>query len=271
MRLFTLLIAVITLAAASISPASAAVRADVQVFDRHKGQELPVYFHQGQRYVVGRPGLEYEIRIRNRGRHRLLAVSSVDGLNVVSGQTANFDQAGYVISPFAEVRVEGWRKHLNQVAGFYFTELPDSYAARTARPGDVGAIGVALFREKASHRRCCRWFNKKQEFNDQPSGAPAQSEARRHDLRSGAAHGTVAPESKRRAQDKLGTGHGRRMDSMAQRVEFERAASQPDEIITIYYDSRTNLMAQGIIPQSRQYAPHKQPRPFPAAGFAPDP
>lgn len=271
MRLFTHLIAASTLAAAIFSPVSADVRADVQVFDRHTGYELPVYFHEGRRYVVGRPGLEYEFRIRNRGPNRLLAVSSVDGVNVISGQTADLNQAGYVIPSYAEVRVEGWRKSLSQAAGFYFAALPDSYAARTGRSADVGVIGVALFREKASNRRCCRWFDKKQEFNDQPSGAPTESEAGRGDLGSGAAHGKVAPESTRRVQEQLGTGHGRRMDSMARRVEFERDASQPDEIIAIYYDSRLNLMAQGVIPRRQHYAPHDRPRPFPTAGFAPDP
>ena len=37
--------------------------------------------------------------------------------------------------------------HLNEVAAFYFTQLPDSYAARTDRPDNVGVIGVAVFRE----------------------------------------------------------------------------------------------------------------------------
>ena len=36
---------------------------------------------------------------------------------------------------------------LSQTAAFYFTDLADSYAARTGRPDNVGVIGVALFRE----------------------------------------------------------------------------------------------------------------------------
>ena len=51
-------------------------------------------------------------------------------------------------------------------------------------------------------------------------------------------------------------------------VEFVRSSDTPDEIITIYYDSRANLVARGIIPSARL----AEPMPFPAgAGFVPDP
>jgi hypothetical protein len=32
--------------------------ADVVVFDRTEGRQLPVYYHQGRAWVVGRPGNE---------------------------------------------------------------------------------------------------------------------------------------------------------------------------------------------------------------------
>ena len=69
--------------------------------------------------------------------------------------------------------------------------------------------------------------------------------------------------------EKLGTGHGLRYDSYAQYVEFERATEQPEEVIAIYYDSRRNLVAQGVIRPDRRYAA-RRPNPFPG-GFVPDP
>lgn len=51
-------------------------------------------------------------------------------------------------------------------------------------------------------------------------------------------------------------------------TEFVRNSDSPDEIITIYYDSRANLIARGIIPSPRL----AEPAPFPGgAGFVPDP
>ena len=95
-----------------------------------------------------RRGSEYSVRIRNINGGRLLAVTSVDGVNVISGETASPAQSGYVLDPYACADIAGWRKNLARTAAFYFTELPDSYAARTGRPDNVGVIGVAVFRER---------------------------------------------------------------------------------------------------------------------------
>ncbi len=121
---------------------------DIDIFDRTAGRMLPVYWHGGERHVAGEPGHEYEIRLCNRTHGRVLAVTSVDGVNVLSGRTASHDQGGYVIDSYGGLEVDGWRKNMDEVAAFYFTSLPDSYAARTGRPDNVGVIGVALFREQ---------------------------------------------------------------------------------------------------------------------------
>ena len=53
----------------------------------------------------------------------------------------------YVLSPWSSAEIAGWRKNLNEVAAFYFTNLSDSYAGRTGRPLNVGVIGVAVYEE----------------------------------------------------------------------------------------------------------------------------
>jgi hypothetical protein len=235
-------------------PSAADARlADIEVFDRASGEVLPIHEHRGQRYIAGTPGHEYEIRLRNTSGERLLAVTSVDGVNVITGQTAAMDQGGYVLAPYDSLGVSGWRKSLDEVAAFYFTAHRSSYAARTGRPFDVGVIGVALFREK---RRCCEWLGR--------------GDAHMEDHAAGAA--PSAPEelqSKRQEQDRLGTGHGHREHAPARETTFERASSAPDEVLAIYYDSRANLVAQGVIPRHREYA-QRRPRAFPG-GFVPDP
>ncbi len=124
---------------------------NVEIYDRTTGRLLPVYWHAGERYVAGEPGHRYEVRIRNERAGRVLTVTSVDGVNVISGETAAASQTGYVLDPFGRVEIEGWRKSLDEVAAFYFTSLPDSYAARTGRPDNVGVIGVAVFRERVPY------------------------------------------------------------------------------------------------------------------------
>ena len=88
------------------------------------------------------------VRIRNCTGARVLVVTSVDGVNVISGDTAAPSQSGYVLEPWGSVEITGWRKSMDRTAAFYFTDLGDSYAARTGRPQNVGVIGVAVFQEK---------------------------------------------------------------------------------------------------------------------------
>lgn len=139
------------LAALALPAAAVGHRADVAIVDRATGAQLPVHWHEGRAYVVGRPGNEYQVVVRNRRGEDLLAVVSVDGLNVMDGKTASPGQGGYVLSPWERLDVRGWRKSLEEVAAFYFTSLGDSYAGRTGRPQNVGVIGVALFHRKPVH------------------------------------------------------------------------------------------------------------------------
>jgi hypothetical protein len=205
--------------------------AELSVYDRTEGRRLPVHWHQGRAHVVGKPGNEYQVVVRNRTGEEVLAVVSVDGVNVVTGETADPSQSGYVLGPHGSIAILGWRKDLSRTAAFYFTSLADSYAARTGRPNDVGVIGIAVFRKK-------------------------HVEISRSD--------TAA---ERAAKPQLGTGHGRQEHSPAAFVRFERATPAPAEVISLYYDSRANLLARGVIREPVPVAP--LPRPFP--GFVPDP
>ena len=250
-------------AAAAISLSAHAVgrHADITVHDRALGQELPVYWHEGRAYVVGNPGNEYQITVRNRRKEDVLAVVSVDGVNVVSGQTADVNQGGYVLAPRRPLQIRGWRKSLDETAAFYFTSLGDSYAARTGRPQNVGVIGVALFRRKAVDVV---------PFEPQVApGASFESRREKADSAQAPAAEVGAASSAKRAQAPsapLGTGHGRRETSHAQWTQFERE-DHPLEIITIHYDSHRNLVARGIVPPTR-IGP-RDPQPFP--GFVRDP
>ena len=241
--------------------ALATTAVQLEILDRKTGEMLPVHWHDGARYVAGEPGREYEIRLRNQGDNRMLAVTSVDGINVITGKTAATLGSGYVLDPGCLVDIDGWRKSMEQVAAFYFTALPDSYAARTGRPDNVGVIGVALFRERV---RVMALERDERASSATPAPAAEASAGRNAQKSSGATSGLLNRE------DRLGTGHGRRLDSGAVYTEFERASDEPDEVIRIYYDSRKNLVARGIIPRPKERVAERLPDPFPN-GFVPDP
>jgi len=267
----------LALAGCSVSPDALAVgrAVSIDIVDRDTGQLLEVYQHAGRSYVAGRPGARYAIRIGNRSGARVLAVTAVDGINILTGKTAAWGQSGYVLEPWQSYEVTGWRKSDSQVAAFEFTALPDSYAARTGRPLDVGVIGVAVFRDKTAPVAAYPLRDRFAATDmDRRKDAPAPSlESDRIPAQALASEAAAVGKTMRApaaaAATPLATGHGRNETSYVTQVAFERATTAPAEVQTIQYDRRDNLIALGVLPTSR-YA-QRQPQAFPGLRFAPDP
>ncbi len=293
--LTALSIALLAACASTPGPAAAIGRlGSLDIVTRGDGQVLPVYPKDGRFWVVGAPGREYSVRVCNSTAGRMLAVMSVDGVNVVTGDTAAPGQSGYVLSAYECADISGWRKSMSRTAAFYFTELPDAYAARTGRPENVGVIGVAFFPEKQSPAPAANAINpygrmqpeKRADAGNAPAPAeePAPATAPGAAARQESAAGGMAAQKSydgARERDaaatmapaplsKLGTGHGRNEHSPIRMVNFERASSMPSETVAIHYDRRENLVAMGVLPPP--VVAHA-PNPFPAAPirFVPDP
>lgn len=271
-------------AAVSIWPSAANALGstiDVSVVDRDSGAVLETYGHRGRSYAAGRPGARYAIRITNRTSARVLAVMSVDGVNIVSGQTADWQQGGYVLAPWQSYDIAGWRKSNQEVAAFEFTALPDSYAARTGRPDDVGVIGVAVFNERMQPDSYAppiarRYDGARGESSagEAAREAPSSKDSAEPRASADAMAKSIGPEPADRLEraERLGTGHGARERSYASSTGFVRATSRPVEVVSIQYDRWENLVRVGVIPQYGL----SDPRPFPRspprqAGFVPDP
>lgn len=227
-------------------------RVEMSVIDRDAYDELPQYVSRGQTWVPGAPGHRYSVRLTNRSPARVLVVLSVDGVNAVTGQTADASQAGYVLEPYATTEVAGWRKSMRDVAQFYFSDFGDSYAARTGRPRNVGVIGIAVFDEA---RRI---------------PLPPVYRPERGAADTAAAPAGAPPMARSQAQE-LGTGHGDREYSPVSRTGFVRASRYPAQVTEIRYDDERALAERGIIPDRYdRYGRRGEPRAFPG-GFVPDP
>jgi hypothetical protein len=256
--------------------------ADISVIDRDSGCALPTHYYRGEYWVAGSPGARYAIEIRNRLGERVLAVTSVDGINVVSGATAGWGQTGYVFGAGEAYQITGWRKSDSDVAAFSFTASPNSYAERTGRPANVGIIGVALFRERTAAIVAGAFgagAAAREAGSDRAADAAAGSASPAPTAPSAGAGGTAAKSASNYASQsfqspapKLGTAHGQRESSWVTHTEFERLQSEPNEIVRIRYDSMENLVAMGIVPP-RGRTP-AEPNAFPGtagSSYAPDP
>jgi hypothetical protein len=295
--LVTLSLAPLTACASDMMAAPLSVR--MHVVDRDSGQPLALYQKDGRSYVAGRPGARYAIRLSNQTGARVLVVLSVDGINIVSGETAHWNQTGYVLDAYATYDIAGWRKSDSAVAAFEFAALRDSYAARTGRPGNVGVIGMAVFFEKPIPRPAkVHSLPMEPDMETRSSAAGAargpdnadasevgtsgRADRRREAPASPAPAGQAtqapqAPQASAMAKlsaDRLGTGHGRRETSEVRRTAFERMSPTPQLQTEVLYDSFHNLVAAGVIPPSTASL-NVPPRAFLAfddnAGYVQDP
>ncbi len=260
----TLLMSLALLMTGACSPLSARPLVDVSVVDRDTGEWLRQYPHRGDTWVAGTPGDRYGVRLTNTTGERVLVVLSVDGVNAVTGETASPSQAGYVLEPWESAEIAGWRKSLDDIAQFVFTDLGDSYAARTGRPRNVGVIGVAVFQESRP-----RYY---------PAPAPPVARDREYarDEASSAAATDAAGIAREQAADGaarqiMGTGHGQREWSPVGRTSFVRATRSPAQVSELRYDEARRLVAIGAMPRQYPY-PRRDtpPRAFPD-GFVADP
>jgi hypothetical protein len=262
------------------------------------GIPLPTYWHRGERFVLGRYGDRYAVRLENHTNRRVEAVLSVDGRDAVSGQRGAYErQRGYLIEPHGAVVVTGFRRSLDEVATFRFTSPGDSYSSRMGTPENVGIVGVAFFPEAPRYRdRPLPLAEKKRQSAPKNPNPRAGSPADSRESKGGSAPGRAAPapsaasgardaraprsfapdgESGRAERDNLGTEYGERRDSRVTEVPFRRSdPRRPAALVTLRYDDAAGLEARGIRigPEPRPWwARGSTPQAFPDSRFAPPP
>ena len=223
------------------------------------GRALPTFEHRGRTYVLGNLGQRYLLRFHNGTPRRVEVVASVDGRDVVDGRPSGLQKRGYVVEPWGELTVDGFRTSQDSVAAFRFSTVSRSYAARKGDARDVGVVGVAVFPERPP-----RWVpppppTPYRPYGGEPQanagGARDQAERRAESDRPPAAPPAPAPESgavasapRQKAMERpgLGTEFGEEHESRVERTTFERASARPAAVLTFRYDDRDGLLALGI-------------------------
>lgn len=241
------------------------------------GYPVHVYHRNSRGYVLGTTGDRYEIRVTNRSDKRIEAVITVDGRDVIDGQSGDFEsKRGYVIAPHDSVTVDGWRMSRDEVAAFRFSSVRDSYAARTGDARNVGVIGVAIFPERQPYRpprpvwrpRPRPFPDSRAEgksgdiyYDDDGALADAEEAAPPATGLGGAADEHWGGESRAksarrggRSRPGLGTAFGERRWSETRETTFRRAShGRPSKILALHYNNRQGLLALGIEVDPRRY------------------
>lgn len=267
------------------------------------GNSLPTFVKDGRTFLLGEPGLRYNVRVRNPTGQRVEAVLSVDGRDAMSGQPGDYvHERGYVIAAYGSLLVEGFRTSLDEVAAFRFTSPEDSYSARRGTPQNVGVIGVAFFpervqpqpvmrrpsprpaplpydyygynrdRDSASDGRSAGAAPKRSAPSSAPSAPSFESEGRAdRSRREAKGHSDLAPSG---SVNNLGTQFGEARESVVTSVAFERAIpTHPALVATLRYDDADGLTARGIDLSPYRYSRQvdDEPQAFPVSRFAQPP
>jgi hypothetical protein len=204
-------------------------------------QALPTFEQGGRRYVMGQMGQRYQVRIVNPTGSRIEAVVSVDGLDAVDGHPASLSKRGYVVAPYGEVTIDGFRTSLDAVAAFRFSSVRDSYAARTRHARNVGVVGVAFFGERPPPV-----------VRFEPRPIEGANEERRSDMDQAPASAAPAATSKSASgataasRPGLGTQFGESRESHVVETSFVRAVGPAVAISELRYDDRDGLLSRGI-------------------------
>ena len=116
------------------------------------GNRCKQYYHQGKTFIEAKNGSEYVIEIKNNHYKRVLAVGSVDSLNVLTGKTATINDSGYIVDAYAAEKIKGFRFSDEEWAMFRFGyKFYGNTYAQSKEDGsekNCGIIGMKFFYEK---------------------------------------------------------------------------------------------------------------------------
>src|SRR5712692_10531246 len=201
------------------------------------GSSLPTFQHAGRTYVLGALGQRYLLRVRNRSGQRIEVVASVDGRDVIDGSPSSWSKRGYLVGPYEDVNIDGYRLNQVSLAAFRFSSVPRSYASQMGDARDVGVIGVAVFAERLPIYYQSPPLRRAPDAPGVMGGAEAKGAE---------AKGAEANEEPRAERPGLGTEFGEQHTSHVYSVHFERGSSAPSAVLIVHYDDRPGLAALGI-------------------------
>jgi hypothetical protein len=116
------------------------------------GSRCKIYEHNGRKFIEAKEGSEYAVEFKNNSWEKILAVVSVDGLNIVDGEPATENGPGYVVDRYCSQKFLGFQYSNENVATFKFGSLGTGYASSKKDGSDknAGIIGIRVWNEKPS-------------------------------------------------------------------------------------------------------------------------
>jgi hypothetical protein len=213
-------------------------------------------------YAEAIKGENYRIKVTNRLGRRVGVVVAVDGRNIITGEKSwlTNNERMYILEPYGSGEFSGWRTSSDRINRFYFTDVPDSYAAAFGDESAMGIIAVAAYPEVRRYLPPPTSTTQSYRKSFESSGATRAEAA---DRAPNAAPAPLSSEKsmKKRAdkrensRESAGTGYGHEEYSPVRIVAFEPEKTSA-ETIYFKYEWRDTLCTLGVV---RCDAPHHRP------------
>jgi hypothetical protein len=238
------------------------------------GDPAPLFWasgHDDRRYFQAFEGQNYSVVLHNNTSRRVGVLLAVDGINAVNGERTHLgnNEAMYVLGPWENTTIRGWRTNLDEVRRFVFVDEKRSYAARTDQAnGDMGWLRVLTFKEKTAwivpDPRQNRDWRFKDDRNQQgaipeqmapEAPAPGRQEVAPRAMADNKARAQAdgqgyAPNGDSNGgsnQGYPGTGWGQRTQDHVNRTQFNPEYRATDQLV-FRYEYESGLRALGIFP-----------------------
>jgi RNA polymerase sigma factor (sigma-70 family) len=221
------------------------------------GRTLPIYpvttsAKIRKVYAEAVKGDHYRIDVRNLMNRRIGLVMAVDGRNIISGTKSwlKNSERMYILEPYGSGSFAGWRTAQDRINRFYFTDVPDSYAAAFGDESAMGVIALAVYPEVTRLNALAQTSRiSPSPLTDQETKGRAKAD-KPPVLPSAPGESKDVKENKAaRSEGKLesaGTGYGRDEYSYARIVAFD-PEKIPIESQYIKYEWRSTLCQLGVI------------------------
>ena len=243
--------------------------ARILIYERDGRSLRPIKIYtdeSGKRWVEARNGTKFVIEVKNDSWNNILSVVSVDGLSVITGKRAKLEpKDGYIVSPYSSTKITGWRTSLENVREFVFTDnKKESYSHKLgADESNIGVIGFAFYKQKVIYNYTTSYTTDTLKWTIPPyttstSGTVKYSSpvVEVNSLGRGIECFSSAVDFS------MGTKQGEKIEDSAVKVDMD-FEGLPFVTDMIYYDSRENLIARGIIKEEKLGLP----QPFENSGF----
>lgn len=181
--------------------------------------------HNGDTYLPVSVGDTFYLRITNRTNENVKCAVSVDGLSVMNGKPASYNDSGYIVDANSSIVVKGYRRGNSEVREFVVSDQASYAAKRTGSAANNGVIGVCITPERVVRKYI---------LNRTPRGGEVFASS----CCSDSCRGTKGINS-------VGTTMGNTVRDEVEEVSFSEDVSRR-KIVKLYYDTVEGLRSKGV-------------------------